>query len=130
MNIKQSFLLSVVLCLLSLSSCNRTGEDLNAIAYDLCQYIPDHVLLEHSKDYMTEDFYALLDTMFNLPEHEAMDHEWLHYFVTGNGGTIADYTVDTVEVKDKSHAVALLTVRQKWEDGSFCAEEDLEEHRL
>ena len=130
MNIKYSFLLSVVLCLLSLSSCNKTNEDLNAIAFDLCQYIPDHVLLERSRDYMTEDFYAVLDTMFNLPAHEAMDHEWLHYFVTGNGGSIADYTVDTVEVKDRTHAVALLTVRQKWEDGSFCAEEDIEEHRL
>lgn len=130
MNNKSLLLLSLVFCMKSLSSCQKADEDLNSIAFELCQYIPDHQLLERSKDYMTEEFYAVLDTMFNLPEHEAMDHEWLHYFVTGNGGTIADYTVDTVEVKDKTHAVALLTVRQKWEDGSFCEEEDLEEHRL
>ena len=111
------------------ASCNKTSEDLNSIAYELCQYIPDHELLERSKDYMTEDFYALLDTMFNLPEHEAMDHEWLHYFVTGNGGTIADYEVDTVELKDKTHAIAIINVRQKWEDGSLC-DEDIEKHRL
>ena len=68
--------------------------------------------------------------MFNLPEHEAMDHEWLYYFVTGNGGTIAVFEVDTVEQKDKTHAVAILNVRQQWEDGSFSPEEDIEEHRL
>ena len=118
------------MCGISFSSCYKADEDLNSIAYELCKYVPDHVLLERSKDYMTEDFYALLDTMFNLPEHEAMDHEWLHYFVTGNGGTIADYEVDTVEVKDKTHAVAMINVRQKWEDGSFCDEEDVEKHRL
>jgi hypothetical protein len=130
MNFKSLFPAALLVCCLSLSSCHKESEDLNAIAFELCQYIPDHVLLERSKDFMTEDFYAVLDTMFNLPEHEAMDHEWLHYFVTGNGGTIADYTVDTVMVQDETHAVAFLTVRQKWEDGSFCPEEDNEEHKL
>ena len=130
MKVKSLLFAAIFSCGISFTSCNKADEDLNAIAFDLCQYIPDHVLLERSKDYMTEDFYAVLDTMFNLPEHEAMDHEWLHYFVTGNGGTIADYTVDTVEVKDKTHAIAILSVRQKWEDGSFCEEDDIEEHRL
>ena len=129
--IHKSFLtLNIFIFSFFLASCNKTNEDLNNIAFDLCQYIPDHELQERSRDFMTEDFYVVLDTMFNLPEHEAMDHEWLHYFVTGNGGSIADFTVDTVEVKDKTHAVAHLLVRQKWEDGSFCAEEDIEEHRL
>ena len=37
------------------------------------------------KSFMTADFYAVLDTMFNhLPEEEAIDHDWLYYFVTGN----------------------------------------------
>ena len=130
MNHKSLLLAALLMCGISFSSCYKADEDLNSIAYELCKYVPDHVLLERSKDYMTEDFYALLDTMFNLPEHEAMDHEWLHYFVTGNGGTIADYEVDTVEVKDKTHAVAMINVRQKWEDGSFCDEEDVEKHRL
>ena len=80
---------------------------------------------------MTEDFYAVLDTMFyRLPEHEAMDHEWLYYFVTGNGGTIADYEVQAVEQTDANHAVATILVRQKWEDDSFAPESDVEEHRL
>ena len=41
---------------------------------------------------------TVLDTMFNhLPEEEAIDHDWLYYFVTGNGGTIPDYEVGGVE---------------------------------
>ncbi len=69
--------------------------------------------------------------MFNhLPEHEAMDHEWLHYFVTGNGGTIADFEVAGVTQTDATHAVATITVRQRWEDGSFDENSDIEEHKL
>ena len=69
--------------------------------------------------------------MFNhLPEFEAMDHEWLYYFVTGNGGTIADFDVVGVEQQDKSHATATISVRQKWEDGSFDLNSDIEEHKL
>ena len=114
-----------------LAACSSTEEQLRNRANELCQYIPDHELLERSQDYMTEDFYAVLDTMFNrLPEHEAMDHEWLYYFVTGNGGTIADYEVQSVEQTDANHAVATILVRQKWEDGSFDPESDVEEHRL
>jgi len=113
------------------TSCNSREEQLLQRATELCQYIPDHQLLEQSKGHLTDDFYALLDTMFNhLPEHEAMDHEWLYYFVTGNGGTIADYEVVAVEQTDASHAVATVNVRQVWEDGSFDESTDVEEHRL
>ena len=74
----------------TLAACQKS-QTLEERAAELCAYIPDHELLEKSRDYMTEDFYAVLDTMFyRLPQHEAMDHEWLYYFVTGNGGTIAD----------------------------------------
>ena len=80
---------------------------------------------------MTADFYAVLDTMFNrLPEFEGMDHEWLYYFVTGNGGTTADFEVSDVEQTDKTHAVATLKVRQKWEDGSFDESSGVVEHKL
>ena len=113
-----------------LTACgNREGE-LKKRAAELCGFIPDHELLEQSRDYMTEDFYAVLDTMFNLPNHEALDHEWLYYFVTGNGGTIADFEVVGVEQTDPTHAVATISVRQKWEDGSFDESSDIEEHRL
>lgn len=116
---------------LMLVACTNSEEQLRQRATELCQYIPDHALLEKSKDYMTQDFYAVVDTMFNqLPAHEAMDHEWLYYFVTSNGGTIADYEVVSVEQIDKTHAVATISVRQKWEDGSFDPTSDIEEHKL
>ena len=112
------------------AACQKS-QTLEERAAELCAYIPDHELLEKSRDYMTEDFYAVLDTMFcRLPQHEAMDHEWLYYFVTGNGGTIADYEVVKVEQTDNDHAVATISVRQVWEDGSFDPESDIEEHTL
>ena len=122
---------SIILCAALLAACTSNEEQLKKRAAELCQYIPDHELLEQSKDYMTTDFYAVLDTMFNrLPEFEAMDHEWLYYFVTGNGGTMADYSVVSVEQTDATHAVATINVRQQWEDGSFDSTTDIEEHKL
>ena len=116
---------------LLMTACGDSEKQLKERAAELCKYIPDHELLEQSRDYMTEDFYAVLDTMFNrLPNHEAMDHEWLYYFVTGNGGTMADFTVVAVEQTDKRHAVATINVRQVWEDGSFDPECDIEVHQL
>jgi len=112
------------------AACQKS-QTLEERAAELCAYIPDHELLEKSRDYMTPDFYAVLDTMFyRLPQHEVLDHEWLYYFVTGNGGTIADYEVVKVEQTDKNHAVATISVRQVWEDGSFDPESDIEEHTL
>ena len=123
-------ILTITLTAMLLAACSNSEEQLRKRAAELCQYIPDHELLEQSKDYITDDFYAVLDTMFHLPEHEAMDHEWLYYFVTGNGGTIADYEVGKVEQTDASHAVATILVRQRWEDGTYDEKNDKEEHRL
>lgn len=115
----------------TLAACTDSEKQLRKRATLLCQYIPDHELLEKSRDYMTEDFYNVLDTMFHhLPDGEEVAHEWLYYFVTGNGGTIADYEVVEVKLTDKTHAVATVNVRQKWEDGSFDESTDLETHRL
>ena len=123
--------LVVILSAVMLSACADSTRQLTKRADELCRYIPDHELLEKSKDFMTADFYAVLDTMFyRLPAHEAMDHEWLYYFVTGNGGTIADFTVTGVTKTDDTHATATISVRQKWEDGSFDPESDIEEHQL
>ena len=126
---KRLFLILTVA--LAVAACSDSERQLRDRAAELCKYIPDHELRQESRDYMTEDFYNVLDTMFNLlPEFEAMDHEWLYYFVTGNGGTIADFTVTGVEQQDKTHAVATISVRQKWEDGSFDPNADVEEHKL
>ncbi len=126
---KRFFLILTVA--LAVAACSDSERQLRDRAAELCKYIPDHELRQESRDYMTDDFYNVLDTMFNhLPEFEAMDHEWLYYFVTGNGGTIADFTVTGVEQQDKTHAVATISVRQKWEDGSFDSTSDIEEHQL
>ena len=126
---KRLYILAIAALLFS--ACNNNEKMLKERAAELCKYIPDHELQEQAKDYMTADFHAVLDTMFNrLPEFEAMDHEWLYYFVTGNGGTIADYEVESIEQTDDTHAVATIKVRQKWEDGSFDESSDVEEHRL
>ena len=114
-----------------MTSCSESEEHLKERAAELCQYIPDHELREASRDFMTADFYAVLDTLFNhLPEHEAMDHEWLYYFVTGNGGRMTDYEVVGVRKSDAKHAMATIKVRQKWEDGSFDETTEIEEHQL
>ena len=125
---KKSIIIALAV-LLTAASCD-TRRQLQERAFELCRYIPDHRLLEQSRDYLTADFYALLDTLFNLPNHEALDHEWLYYFVTGNGGTIADYEVADIQKQDRSHAIATINVRQIWEDGSFDEETDIEEHQL
>lgn len=125
---KKNILIAVAAVLLW--SCGDTEGRLKDRAAELCKYIPDHELREGSQDYMTDDFHAVLDTMFNLPSHEAMDHEWLYFFVTGNGGTIADYEVVEVRKRDKNHAVVTIKVRQKWEDGSFDEDADIEMHEL
>jgi hypothetical protein len=122
---------SIILAAILLAACTNNEEQLKKRAAELCKYIPDHELREESREYMTADFYNVLDTMFNhLPEFEAMDHEWLYYFVTGNGGTMADFTVVSVEQTDESHATATISVRQQWEDGSFDSTSDIEEHQL
>ncbi len=124
-------IVTIILAALVLAACGDKELQLKERAAELCKYIPDHELREESKPFMTTDFYAVLDTMFNhLPDHEAMDHEWLYYFVTGNGGTIADYEVVGVQQTDDAHAVATVKVRQKWEDGSFDENSDIEEHKL
>ena len=123
--------LVIILSTMLLASCADSPKQLIKRADKLCRYIPDHELLEKSRDFMTTDFYAVLDTMFyRLPAHEAMDHEWLYYFVTGNGGTIADFTVTGVTKTDDTHAIATISVCQMWEDGSYDPESDIEEHKL
>ena len=124
-------IVTIILAALLFAACGNKEQQLQERAAELCRYIPDHQLNPESKPFMTADFYAVLDTMFNhLPEEEAMDHEWLYYFVTGNGGTIPDYEVAGVEQSDDTHAMATIKVRQKWENGSFAEDSEVVEHKL
>lgn len=130
-NLIMKQIMTIILAAMLLAACVDKKQQLQERAAELCQYIPDHQLNPEAKSYMTADFYAALDTMFNyLPEEEAIDHEWLYYFVTGNGGTIPDYEVAGVELTDETHAMATIKVRQKWEDGSFDENSGAENHKL
>lgn len=112
-------------------SCSNKKDRLYERAFELCNFIPDHELVEESENYLTKDFYAVLDSMFNyIPDDETLAREWLYFFVTGNGGTIADYEVTDVNQIDDIHAVATIKVRQKWENGSFDETSDIENHKL
>ena len=69
--------LFILLAVLTFTACTSSEEQLKQRANELCVYIPDHELLEKSRDYMTTDFYAVLDTMFHLPYNEDVLHATL-----------------------------------------------------
>lgn len=93
------------------ASCQKK-ESLRERAAELTQYLPSESLQENAAQFLTPHLYAVLDTLYNrLPEHEAMDHEWLHYFVTSSGSALSGVQVTNVEESDDTHAVATLQVR-------------------
>ena len=50
-----------------LAACNSESK-IAGRAQELCRHIPVPEQLEQSRNYLTEDLYAVLDTMFNLPD--------------------------------------------------------------
>lgn len=124
-------ILTVIMATTLLATCSNEEMRLQERASELCKYIPDHEFLERSKDYLTPDFYAVLDTLFNiLPEHEALDHEWMHYFVMVNGAKIDNCDVIDVHLTDETHAQVTVNVRQAWRGNSFGESMNLEGHQL
>jgi len=124
--------LALLFLLFPVLSCCQPKTFLTDRTLELCQYIPDHVLKPEAKEAMTPDFFRALSEAFNAPVAdygEIGDNEWLWYFVTGNGGSEPVYSVKSVSQTDKDSARAIITVRQKWEDGSF-AEEDTKEYEV
>ena len=117
--------LAILFLLFPFLSCCQPKTFLTDRTLELCQYIPDHVLKPEAKEAMTPDFFRALSEAFNAPVAdygEIGDNEWLWYFVTGNGGSEPVYSVKSVSQTDKDSARASITVRQKWEDGSFAEE--------
>lgn len=124
--------LALLFLLFPFLSCCQPKTFLTDRTLELCQHIPDHVLKPEAKEAMTPDFFRALSEAFNAPVAdygEIGDNEWLWYFVTGNGGSEPVYSVKSVSQTDKDSARAIITVRQKWEDGSF-AEEDTKEYEV
>ena len=103
-------ILFCILLAVIFAACQKS-QTLEERAAELCAYIPDHELLEKSRDYMAPDFYAVLDTMFyRLPQHEAMDHQYNYWFVTDDGTPLAitHCEVQRVEQQDATHAQAII----------------------
>ena len=103
-------ILFYILLAVIFAACQKT-QTLEERAAELCAYIPDHELLQKSRDYMTPDFYAVLDTMFyRLPQHEALDHQYNYWFVTDDGTPLAitHCEVQRVEQQDVTHAQAII----------------------
>ena len=119
-------ILYTLLAVLTLTACTDNGEQLKQRANELCAYIPDHELLERSHDYMTADFYAVLDTMFHLPYTEDVLHEWEFWFVANDGTPVARCAKEilSIEQTDDSHSIARVLVQP--EDTNYEADE----HRL
>ena len=86
-----------------LTAC--TSQSLQQRAAELCRNMPSDALCEQSQNYLSDELYDVLDTLFCLPDFEAMDHEWLHYFVAADGSAIADCACEVLSVSqsDDSH---------------------------
>ena len=83
-----------------------------------------------SKEAMTPEFFRALSEAFDAPVAdygEIGDNEWLFYFVTGNGGSEPVYHVKSVSLTEKDSARAIVTVLQRWEDGT---ETDAKEYEV
>ena len=122
----KQFIVILTVTLLTFAACNNTAEQLKQRANQLCAYVPNHELLERSRDYMTTDFYAVLDTMFYLPYNEDVLHEWEFWFVASDGTPVARCASEilSIEQTDDSHSVAQVLVHP--EDATYPADE----HRL
>ena len=115
--------ITILTAALLLTACCTTEEQLKQRANELCAYIPDHELLEKSRDYMTTDFYAVLDTMFHLPYNEDVLHEWEFWFVATDGTPVARCAGEilSIEQTDDSHSIARVLVHP--EDANYEPDE-------
>ena len=96
------------------------APELTGRVLELCRYIPDHELLPEAANYMTADFFKALSDAFAKPAPDdgtIDDTEWLYTFVTGNGGALPAYSVESVYRTDRTHATATVGVRDLWEPG-------------
>ena len=105
-----------------LAACNSESK-IAGRAQELCQHIPVPEQLEQSRNYLTEDFYAVLDTMFNLPDTSEVLHEWEFWFCATDGSPVARCTteVQSIKLTDAMHATVTVLVHP--EDPDYTADE-------
>lgn len=104
----------------------RTTElSLEQRADELCQHVPSDYQChwKQCRDYLTEDFYALLDTMYNLPDLSPVEHQWSWWFIASDGAPVyrCERQVMKVERRDDTHAEATILVFP--EDSDYVVDE-------
>ena len=111
---------------LLLTACHNSQKGLNQRVLELCKHIPDPECLEQSEGFLTEEYYAVLDKMINLPEITPVLHQWEFWFVASDGSLIAgdECEVISVEKTDAKHITASVIVQPS--DTDY----DKEEHKL
>ena len=97
---------------LLLAACGTSDKQLQQQAAELCKHIPNLHQLEQSREFLTEDFYAVLDTMVNLPDATPLEHQWEWWFVAADGSPVQDCNceVQSVQKQDATHALATILV--------------------
>ena len=106
-----------------LAACQFTEHRLSRRAQELCRYVPVPEQLEISRNCLTPEFYAALDTMFNLPDTSDILHEWEFWFCAADGSPISrcSVNVQSVQCTDDCHAVAVIAVQP--EDQEYESEQ-------
>ena len=104
-------------------------------ATEMCKHLPcyDFITepLSSSKEYMTEDFYSIIETLYNSPTPiDVTMAEWQNYFNTKKGGPISIFEVPIVAMVDSTHAIASIRVRPTWIDGTYDEDDEWEDHSL
>lgn len=108
------------------------APELTGRVLELCSYIPDHGLLPEAARYMTAELFKAFSDAFAKPAPDdgtIDDSEWLYTLVTGNGGALPAYSVQSVHRADRTHATAVIGVRDLWEPGGEPSGE-LRLHRM
>lgn len=108
------------------------APELTGRVLELCRYIPDHGLLPEAAGYMTAELFKAFSDAFAKPAPDdgtIDDSEWLYTLVTGNGGALPAYSVQSVHRADRTHATAVIGVRDLWEPGGEPSGE-LRLHRM
>jgi len=98
-----------IFIVISFMGCHQANLEDRAV--ELWAYLPDVQMLEKSRAYMTEDFYAVLDTLlYRLPSHEAMDHAYNYWFTTDDGSLLSasPSEVEGICQRDADHAEATI----------------------
>lgn len=113
-----------------LCGCGEGEKELRKQAEELCRYIPVNGDKDWPREYMTEDFYSLLDTLKCLPNHEAMDHEWEHYFIGDEYFLLANKRVLEVQRIDKMKAEAVVGISERRTDDIWDLEHETGPHYM